>query len=93
MSYRIAALLIAALALSGASAQAPPDSFVSHVVRFSRQWETFVRKMAGCPPTGVIDSISQCNAGLQTLDYTAFGRACEEAKAIWGLTGDCKRTR
>ena len=70
-----------------ASVQSPVNNeFALQVLHFEVRWDPFIRKLFGCPLTGVIDKPQeQCKLALGRLDYKDWRQARESAKKLFDL--------
>ncbi len=59
------------------------EEFYHRVVEFEKAWNTFYRKLAGCPKDGMADSY-MCRPALSKLDMAAFRLAAERARKLFG---------
>jgi hypothetical protein len=75
------ALILVALA---ASAGTQHGDIRDRVIAFETHHDKFVRKLFGCPSRGDV-SVETCKPVRGEIDYSAFRKAREAAKALYGL--------
>lgn len=69
------------------------DNFGHKIVEFEVPYNKFVRAYFGCPPEGET-SAETCSPQIKgELDRVSFEKACEKAKDLFGLKGDCADVR
>ena len=60
------------------------------IIAYEKPWDRFVRTFYGCPLVGEV-SQETCRPALGRPDYGAFMKACQAAKKLYGLKGECGR--
>lgn len=83
-------LLRLAIAMIVATPPVPSqDSLIIKTYALERPWFVFIRHLSGCPDAGPID-LSHCSLKNGSIDVRSFARACEAAKDLWKLSGECR---
>lgn len=70
------------------SAQPPApttDLFYNRVVAFEGHWDTFIRRLAGCPLKVTLTEAEQCRPALGYLDRNSFKKARHAAAELFHL--------
>jgi hypothetical protein len=84
-------LALAVLYLATTIASGPlPDTLERRSIAFEVPWNSFIRKLFGCPLDGSTTPAA-CHFERASIDYSSFRKACEGAKRLWGLTGECEK--
>lgn len=60
------------------------DDLALRALRFDKPWNVFIRKLFGCPETGLTNR-ETCNMSYAVRDEAAYERARREAKRMFGL--------
>jgi len=63
---------------------------MAYALDFERPWNEYVRHLFGCPTTGETTA-DTCRPSQGVIDYRAWMAACERAKKVFPLTGDCAK--
>jgi hypothetical protein len=90
----MAKLVLAALLIFPTLAQAPIDAeLMRKVIAVELPWDTFVRKLFGCPESGPTTE-ETCNPTLGHIDYAAFKKSCQAAAELYGFKKEeCSKVR
>jgi len=74
--------------LLAAGAQPPPptgDLLVERIMAFEMHWDTFIRKMLGCPLKVTLTDPEQCNPALGIVDRNSYKKARHAAAELFQL--------
>lgn len=65
-----------------------PDEFTMRLLAHETAWNAFIRTYFGCPVEGSFDP-DLCKVAARETDSKLFSKACETAKEVFKLKGEC----